>query len=98
MQVVLYRKNKNNQLYYYSVDDRQQTLFHPYAITVHWGNKPEGGRERQFYFSSEKEKNRKIRSILKDKLKSYQVLYSYFKDMQKKDDGGISADIISRIS
>jgi uncharacterized protein YwbE len=98
MQVVLYRKNRNNQLYYYSIDDRQQSLFHPHAITVHWGSSPDGGRERQYFFSSERDKNRKIRSILKEKLKTYDVLYSYFKDRTGKATEGLPEDLVSRIS
>jgi|AVFP01.1.fsa_nt_gi hypothetical protein len=98
MQVVLYRKTKQNQLYYYSIDDRQQSLFHPHAITVHWGSTPEGGRERQYFFASEKEKNRKIRSILVEKLKNYDVLYSYFKDRGASRGEGGAEDLLSRIS
>ncbi len=98
MQVVLYKKTVKNNLYYYSIDDRQQSLFHPHAITVRWGSKPDGGREKQYYFISETEKNRKIRSLLKVKLKEYEVLYSYFKDMQQKGREILSADLADRIT
>jgi preprotein translocase subunit SecD len=96
MQVVLYKKTRNNSLYYYSLDDRQQSLFHPHALTVRWGTSIDGGRERQYYFKSAREKDQKIRSILKAKLKEYQVLYSYFRD-RKNAAGAVSApdDIIA---
>lgn len=84
------------------MDDRQQSLFHPHALTIRWGRKPEGGREKQFYFSSEKEKNAKIRTLLKAKLKDYQVLYSYFKDSAESgSSSGTKGDgdsLVSRIS
>lgn len=96
MQVVLYKTNKKNNLYYYSVDDRQQSLFHPFAITVRWGSTPDGGRERHYYFETEMEKNKKIRSILKERLKQYQVLYSYFRDSNLPK--ALPKDILIKIS
>jgi predicted DNA-binding WGR domain protein len=84
MLVILYRRNEAGQSYYYTIDDRQQNLFNPYSLTVSWGKQPEGGRSKTYVFESLDEKNRMIRSLLGKKLRSYKVLYSYFKELQEK--------------
>ncbi len=97
MQVVLYKKSTGDQTHYYSIDDREESLFHPHAVTIRWGRSLENGRERHFYFSTMQEKNKKIRSILKDKLREYQVLYSYFKDRSSGTKNSDVKDLLSHM-
>ena len=93
MLVILYKRGesdsaKSNQpgsSYYYSLDDRQQNLFNPFTLTVSWGKHPEGGCRKQYTFKTLAEKNEFVRKLLVQKLRTYKVLYSYFKDQQGKD-------------
>ncbi len=84
MLVILYRRNESGSSYYYTLDDRQQNLFNPHGLTVSWGKHAEGGRQKTYVFESLDEKNRMIRSLLSKKLRTYKVLYSFFKEMQEK--------------
>jgi hypothetical protein len=38
MQIVLSRKTADQRTVYYTIDDRQRTLFHQYALTLRWGS------------------------------------------------------------
>jgi len=80
MLIILYRKNEQGKLRYYSLDDRQQTLFNPFALTVRWGASPDGGSSRTYTFDKLAARDQKIRRILKAKLRDWEVLYSYFRD------------------
>lgn len=88
MLVILYRRNEAGLSYYYTLDDRQQNLFNPFSLTVSWGKQPEGGRSKTYVFESLEEKNRMIRGLLGKKLRTYKVLYSYFKEMQERSRAG----------
>ena len=86
MQVVLYKKT-GKMTSYYSLDDLQKGLFHPYVVTARWGSRPNGGRKKLYYFESEKEKNAVIRRLLQEKIQqNYRVLYNYFKGQEISDD------------
>lgn len=89
MLVTLYKREGAKAPYYYSLDDRQQNLFNPYTLTVSWGRHPEGGCKKQYVFASQSEKSDFVRRLLAQKLRSYKVLYSYFKERQgeRGDDG-----------
>lgn len=80
MLVLLYKRESDKSAYYYSLDDRQQNLFNPFTVTVCWGFQPEGGVKKQYIFESLSEKNQFIRKTLNKKMKTYKVLYSYFKE------------------
>jgi len=86
MLVILYKRGENENApqssYYYSLDDRQQNLFNPFTLTVAWGKHPEGGCRKQYTFKTLAEKNFFVRKLLVQKLRTYKVLYSYFKDQQ----------------
>ena len=92
MLVILYKRGDIDETqgtspvssYYYSLDDRQQNLFNPFTLTVSWGKNPEGGCRKQYTFKTLAEKNIFIRKLLGNKLRSYKVLYSYFKDRQER--------------
>jgi hypothetical protein len=88
MLVILYRRNEAGQAYYYTLDDRQQNLFKPFNLTVSWGKHPEGGCAKSYVFESLDDKNRMIRSLLNKKLRTYKVLYSYFKEMGERAKAG----------
>jgi predicted DNA-binding WGR domain protein len=80
MMVTLYKKDRQGQPYYYTVHDRQGSLFAPFTLTIMWGKKLDRPREKVLTFTSEEEMNRKIRVILDKKLREgYRVLYSYFR-------------------
>lgn len=87
MLVILYKRGENDNgpqsSYYYSLDDRQQNLFNPFTLTVSWGKHPEGGCRKQYTFKSLMEKNNFVRKLLVQKLRTYKILYSYFKDQQE---------------
>ena len=83
MLVTLYKREGTKPAHYYSLDDRQQNLFNPFTITVSWGLQPEGGVRRHYVFESLAEKNLFVRKTITKKLKTYKVLYSYFKEQQE---------------
>lgn len=80
MLVILYKKAQDGRLSYYTLDDRQPGLFSEHTLTLSWGRSPEGSRHKHYTFDSLVAKNKRIRQILEQKLRTYQVLYSYFKE------------------
>jgi hypothetical protein len=80
MYIVLHRKTKAGKTYYYSLDDRQRTLFAACALSLRWGHSVTGGSTKELFFSSISEKDAKAKSILQEKRKTYEVLYSYLGD------------------
>jgi len=84
--VTLYKRDNHGQTYYYTLHDRQGSLFATYMLTVMWGRKLERSREKIFTFASHQEMNRKIRGILDKKFREgYRVLYSYFRSEDADD-------------
>ena len=91
--VTLFKKNHQGQLYYYTIHDRQGSLFAPFTLTIMWGKKLDRPREKVLTFTSYEEMNRNIRVILDKKFREgYRVLYSYF----RHDEAGELKDRISR--
>jgi predicted DNA-binding WGR domain protein len=82
MQIILQKKNSSNRPFFYSLDDRQRSLFHRYTLTLRWGHAITGGSVKQLYFDSQSEQDRAIQTILKKKLLRYDVIYSYFRDQK----------------
>lgn len=86
MMVTLYKKDHQGQPYYYTIHDRQGSLFAPFTLTILWGKKLDRPREKVLTFTSEEEMNRKIRVILDKKFREgYLVLYSYFRPDEADD-------------
>lgn len=92
MLITLYKHDKRGRTWYYSLDDRQQSLFAPCTLTVQWGTDLLNGAKRQFTFDSPTERDNKVREILRAKLKDYKVLYSYFKDQKIVDEPASGPD------
>jgi hypothetical protein len=44
--VTLYKKDRQGQPYYYTVHDRQGSLFAPFTLTIMWGKKLDRPREK----------------------------------------------------
>ena len=80
MLITLYKYDRRGRMWYYTLDDRQQSLFSPYSLAVSWGTELFSGVRKYYSFDSLAEKDARIREILKSKTKSYKVLYSYFRD------------------
>jgi preprotein translocase subunit SecD len=78
-------------MWYYTIDDRQQNLFGQHTITVSWGMDLFSGTQKQFSFDSVVQRDDKIRDILKKKTKTYKVLYSYFKEKNRRSDAASSS-------
>jgi hypothetical protein len=85
MLVILFKKDALGKLHYYRIDDRQGDLFSPWTLTVSWGASPEGSRRKFYTFDSQKQKDQKIRTLLQQKIRTHQVLYSFFRDSVKSD-------------
>lgn len=100
MLMILYRRDESGAPFYYTLDDRQQNLFNPHSLTVSWGKHPEGGRKKHYTFATLAEKNHMVRKLLGSKLKTYKVLYSYFKEKQEvmRGESAVSASEIHRFS
>ena len=81
MLVTLYKYDTHGRMWYYTIDDREQNLFYPHTLTVSWGKELFSGVTKHFTFESLAEKDKKIRQILRQKTKTYKILYSYFKPL-----------------
>ncbi|GAB4365960.1 MAG: hypothetical protein Kow009_02740 [Spirochaetales bacterium] len=80
------KKDPKGHAYYYTIHDRQGSLFAPFTLTVMWGRRLDRPREKVFTFMTHPEMNHKIRWILDRKLrKGYRVLYSYFRSDDATD-------------
>jgi predicted DNA-binding WGR domain protein len=83
MLVTLYKTDSAGSLHYYSVHNRQGSLFTNYTLTVSWGSAPSAGREKLFLFESKPEQDEKLRELVQRKLaEGYRVLYSYFRNSE----------------
>lgn len=85
MLVILYKKTPRGTLSYYTLDDRQSSLFSAWTLSVAWGRTPDAAARKHYQFATLEEKNRKIRRLMQEKLRTYQVLYSYFKDAAERN-------------
>ncbi|MCX7788975.1 MAG: hypothetical protein N2442_14895 [Spirochaetes bacterium] len=86
MMVTLYRKDNQGHAFYYTIHDRQGSLFAPFTLTVMWGRRLDRSREKIFTFATHQEMNRKVRWILDKKIRDgYRVLYSYFRSEDAAD-------------
>lgn len=86
MMVTLYKKDHQGQPYYYTVHDRQGSLFAPFTLTITWGKKLGQPRETIITSTTHEEMNQKIHVILDKKLREgYRVLYSYFLPNEAED-------------
>ncbi len=85
MIVVLYKNDRSGRTRYYTLHDRQGNLFSPYSLSILWGNAPGAGREREYVFTSGKDKERMIRTRIRKRLRSgYHHLYSFSRKPEER--------------
>ncbi len=81
MIILLRKTTPKGSHYYYTLHDRQTGLFEAYTLTTMWGSSPDGGHEKVYSFSTEKELDEKLRKLVEKRLRGgYKVLYSYSRD------------------
>jgi len=81
MLVTLYKYDTHGRMWYYTIDDREQNLFYQHTLTVSWGKELFSGVTKHFTFDTLAQKDKKIRQILRQKTRTYKILYSYFKPL-----------------
>jgi predicted DNA-binding WGR domain protein len=80
MLITFYRSDADDEPYFYSIHDRQPSLFGEYAFTVIWGRALRKGREKVYSFESREELDDKLRELVRRRIEEgYRVLYSYFR-------------------
>lgn len=85
MIVVLQKTDKAGRLRYYTIHDRQGNLFSPHVLTCRWGLALNAGREKEYTFSSEQEKDKKVRELMKKRFRSqYKVLYGFSRKAEER--------------
>ncbi|HOV37156.1 MAG TPA: hypothetical protein PLG79_00405 [Spirochaetales bacterium] len=86
MMLTFYRKDKEGATYYYTIHDRQGSLFTEYTLTTTWGRNLGKSREKIYTFHTRQELDVKLREIIEINLKrGYRVLYSYFRADDAED-------------
>jgi hypothetical protein len=80
MTITFYKYTSSKSSRFYSLHDRQGSLFHEYTFTAVWGSDFCSTREKVYTFDSSKEMQKKLRSIFKRKIKDgFKVLYKFSK-------------------
>jgi len=80
MLITFYRSDAGNEPYFYSIHDRQRSLFGEHAFTVIWGRALRKGREKVYSFDTQEELDAKLRELIAARVdEGYRVLYSYFR-------------------
>ena len=83
MMITLYKTDRQGQIHYYSIDDRQGHLFATFTFTVNWGTTLTACREKVRVFDTRREMDAKLQRLIQDRVKSgYRVLYSYFRNQE----------------
>lgn len=78
MTITFYKNSSEGETRYYTIHDRQGSLFNLYCVTALWGGSTQSGRERVYSFSTEEERDRKVKEICRNKIRAgYKVLYSF---------------------
>jgi predicted DNA-binding WGR domain protein len=85
MLITFYRSDSVDEPHFYSIHDRQPSLFGEYAFTVIWGRALRRGREKVYTFTSQEELDEKLRELVGIRIREgYRVLYSYFRKNEYK--------------
>ncbi|MFP4484627.1 MAG: WGR domain-containing protein [Spirochaetaceae bacterium] len=80
MLITFYRSDSSDEVHFYSIHDRQPSLFGDHAFTVIWGRALRRGREKVYTFSTREELDDKLRELISTRIREgYRVLYSYFR-------------------
>ncbi len=80
MLITFYRSDSSDEPHFYSIHDRQPSLFGEHAFTVIWGRALRKGREKVYTFTSRDELDEKLRELISIRIREgYRVLYSYFR-------------------
>ena len=81
--ITLYRTDRSDRIYYYSINDRQGHLFSQYTFTVNWGPALTAGHEKIHVFESRRAMDRKLQELIQSRIgNGYRVLYSFFRNRE----------------
>ncbi len=85
MMITFYKPGTSGSCFYYTVHDRQGSLFTSYSLTVIWGRALDRGKEKVYAFENRAEIDAKIRDLIRQRIrKGYKVLYSYFRGLEER--------------
>ncbi|WP_455382278.1 hypothetical protein [Salinispira pacifica] len=99
MFITLYRVGKHERVHYYTIHNRQGNLFTPYSLTVSWGTSMDGGRERLIILETRRALDEQVRRLIRHRLRQgYRVLYSYFRQDEKRYIRRLNSDDSNRIA
>ncbi len=86
MFLTLYKNNREGEQWqYYTIHDHDRDLFDLFSLTTNWKNTRNRIIERQYSFSSQSEKDRKIHKLFLKKLKEgYKLIYEYPRELLNK--------------
>ncbi len=86
MFLTLYKNNRGGEQWqYYTIHDHDRDLFDMFSLTINWRNTNNIIRERQYSFTNQIEKDKKIQKLFMKKLKEgYKLLYEYPKELLNK--------------
>lgn len=86
MTITFIRQKDQGQSYYYSLHDRQKSLFADFILVAIWGKEIAKGREKVYTFKTQKEMDIKVRKIFKQRIQQgYKVLYSFARKEHEKN-------------
>ncbi len=86
-------------MHFYTIHNRQGNLFTPYSLTIAWGASMDSGREKLIILESRKELDDRIRRVLHRRLsEGYRVLYSYFRQDERRYARSAAVDDTDRIA
>ena len=81
--ITFYKPSDAGVVRYYSVHDRQGSLFLTHGFTAVWGSFPKAGRERVYTFEDRESMDRKLREIFRRRVRDgYRVLYSFSRNQR----------------
>jgi len=83
---ITFYKQQSGFTRYYTMHDRQGSLFSPYTFTAVWGRVLERGREKVYTFDSRETMDKKLRELMRKRISSgYRVLYSFSRSSEYKE-------------
>ena len=78
MMITFYKQQDTGGIRYYSIHDRQGSLFSSLGFTAVWGEFPNAGREKVYTFSDRLSMDSKLQEIFRHRIRDgYKVLYSF---------------------
>ncbi len=79
--ITFYKRNRAGNPYYYSIHDRQASLFSDYSFTAIWGRRLSSGREKHYVFEDRNSMENTLVAVMNRKVKDgYKILYKYSRE------------------